>query len=64
MDNGVKRLHAPVEHLGKAGDFRNVGHLEARLTKGLGGAPRADQLIAAFDEPDCELDDTRLVGNR
>ncbi len=41
---GVQRLDPPVEDLGKAGDLRDVAHLQAGLFEGLSGATGRDQL--------------------
>ena len=61
MDLGVKRLHPPVHHLGKAGQIGDVAHLEPGLAQRLGGAAGRDQFDAVPGQRLPELDQPGLV---
>ena len=60
----VQRLHAPVEHLGGAGDVLDGRHRDARIRQRGGRLPRRHRFEAEVDEPACELDEARLVVHR
>jgi hypothetical protein len=62
-DLGVERLHPPVEHLGRAGEVRQVAHVDARRANGAGRPARGQELGAELREPACQLVDAGLVGD-
>ena len=63
VDARVQRLHAAVEHLGKAGDLGHFGDGQAGLGEQLGGAAGGQQLDAGAVQFARELDDAGLVGD-
>jgi hypothetical protein len=63
MHFGVERLDAAVHHLGKAGQVRNVAHLEARLAQRFGGAAGRDQFDAVPGQRLAEFGEPGLVGD-
>jgi hypothetical protein len=60
----VKRLHAAVHHLRKAGQVRNVAHLMPKLPKLCRRPAGRDQLDAALRKPLSEAVEARLVRKR
>ena len=64
MDFRMQRLHPPIHHFGALRDLGDVGHLEACLAQGLGGAAGGDELNALRREAAREIDEARLVADR
>ena len=64
MHLGMERLHPPVHHLGKAGQFRNVDDGQACVAQGLGGAAGGHQLDVASRKRRSKFGKSRLVGHR
>ena len=64
VDERVQRLHAAVEHFGKAGVFADVLHGEAGLAQGFGGAAGGKQLDAVAGENLGERHEAGFIGNR
>ena len=60
----VQRLHAAVEDLLLAGELGDVGHLEARLAQGAGGAAGGEDLDPHRRQAAGEVGDAGLVGDR
>ena len=62
---GVQRLDAAVHHLGIARELLDGGYGNARVLDGTSRAARRDDLDAkVVNQRPCEIDDTRLIGNR
>ena len=62
---GVQRLNAAVHHLGIARELLDGGYGNARVLDGTSRATRRDDLDAkVVNQRPCEIDDTRLIGNR
>jgi hypothetical protein len=64
VNPGMERLDAAVEHLGKPGVARHVGHREPRFGQRLRRAAGRQQRVAARGERAREIDDAALVGDR
>ncbi len=64
MNLGVQRLHAPIHDFREAGDFGNIGYLQAGIAQGLGGASGRDQLHVAGGERGGEGNEACFVENR
>ena len=64
VDLGMQRLHAPVEHLRKAGELGHVLDGEPSAAQHRGGAARRDQLDAHLRQRLRKLDEPRLVRHR
>ncbi len=60
----MQRLHAPVHHLGKAGEVGHVLDGKPRGPQGSGRAAGGDQLDAHIRQGGGERDETRLVRYR
>ena len=60
----VQRLDPAVEDLLLAGELGDVGHLQARLAQGAGGAAGGEDLDAEGGEALGEVGDAGLVGDR
>ena len=60
----MQRLHPAIHHFGKAGEVRDVAHLQAGVGDRLGGAAGGDELDAVAAERAREVDQPGLVGNR
>ena len=63
VDLRMQRLHAPVEHLGKAGVVGDLDHRQAGVGEQLRGAAGGQQLDLQRRERGREGDHTGLVGN-
>ena len=63
VDLRVQRLHAAVEHLGKAGVLGHLGDRQAGVGQQLGGAAGGQQLDAERVQRAREFDDAGLVGD-
>jgi hypothetical protein len=63
MHAGMQRLHAPVHHLGKAGDVGDVAHLEARRCDRRLRADEDAGLRAAQELVARERDEVRACGD-
>ncbi len=62
---GVQGLNAAVHHLGIARKLLDGGYGNARVLDGTSRAARRDDLDAkVVNQRPCEIDDTRLIGNR
>ena len=61
MDVRVERLDPAVQHLGEAGEVRDLPHGEPGVGQGQVGAAGADQLRAHGLESPGELHDARLI---
>ena len=62
-DLGVQRLHAPVEHFGKAGDLGDVPHRHAALANQPRRAAGGDEFRAQLHQRARELHNPGLVGD-
>ena len=60
----VQRLHAPVHHLGEAGEVLDRAHRDPGAGQLARGAAGGDELHAQLGETLRELDDPALVGHR
>ena len=60
---GMQRLDAAIEHLGKAGEFRNIFDGDAGIAQQLGGASGGDEFDAEGGELAREVYQAGLVGN-
>ena len=60
---GMQRLHAAIQHLGKAGEVGHIAHGEPRLAQRFRRAAGRDQLDALAGKAAGEVCDARLVGN-
>ncbi len=60
----VQRLHAPIHHLGKAGEVLDRAHRDPSALKLAGGATGRDDLHAQRGEATGEVDESGLVGHR
>ena len=63
VHDGVQGLDAPVHHLGKAREVRDILHGQARVRQRLAGAPGRDQFNAPGAQGAGEFDEARLVGD-
>ena len=59
---GMQRLHAPVQHLRKAGQVADVAHTESRLAQRARRPAGRDQLNAVRGQRAGKLDQAGLVG--
>ena len=59
----MERLHAPVHHLGEAGEVLDCAHRQAGSGELAGGAAGRDELDAELDEAAGEVDDPGLLGD-
>ena len=64
MDPRMERLHPPVEHLRKAGHGGDVGHRQAGVAQGAGGAAGRDELEPGGDQTGGKRGQSRLVRDR
>ncbi len=61
VDLGVQRLHPAVEHLGKAGQVRDVADFQPGAAQGGGGAAGGDERVAGGDQAPGEIDQAGFV---
>ena len=61
MHLGMQRLDPAVHHLGKAGQLRNVHHLEADILDRLGGAAGGNELDPVTGKTAREVDKPGLI---
>ena len=64
VEAGVQRLHAPVHHLGEAGEVLDGAHRQAGGGELAGGAAGRDELDAELAQAAGEVDDPGLLGDR
>ena len=63
MNLGVQGLDPAVQHLGEAGEVRDLGHLDAGLPQYFGGAAGGQDLHFVAGQELAELDDAALNGD-
>ena len=63
MDTRMQRLHAAIEHLGKARQLGDIAHRKARVAQRLGRSTGRHQFHAKTGQYSCKLHYPCLVGH-